>query len=96
MAKKRRYQSIQELEYQIGMNRVTGFIEKIPGFRTRIWWKQVVAFVVYIIIAVSITGVVLYRYELVVPQIKDRQGLPRDMGKAIGEGTVSCRKARKR
>ena len=82
---KRRYQSIQELEYQIGMNRVTGFIEKIPGFRTRIWWKQVVAFVVYIIIAVSITGVVLYRYELVVPQIKDRQGLPRDMGKAIGE-----------
>ncbi|SDF11350.1 serine/threonine-protein kinase [Sporomusa acidovorans] len=82
---KRRYGSVRELECQLGMNRVTGFIEKIPGFRTRIWWKQVAASVVYMIVAISITGAVLYRYEMVVPQIKDRQGLTRDMGKAIGE-----------
>ncbi|BBB90708.1 hypothetical protein [Methylomusa anaerophila] len=55
------------------MNRVTGFIEKIPGFRTGIWWKQVAASAVYIIIAVSITGAVLYRAENKQPPVDKKE-----------------------
>ncbi len=85
---KRRYGSVQELECQLGMNRVAGFIKKLPGFHTGIWWKQVAASIVYIIIAVSMTGAVLYRYEFskaVEQKIEDRQGLPGSMDKVAKE-----------
>lgn len=85
----RRYRSVQELERQLGINGITGFIEKIPGFRTGLWRKKAVTPVVYIIIAVSMTGAVLYRYEIpkaIEPKIKDRQELSGAMDKVTAEG----------
>lgn len=49
---KRRYQSIEELERQLGMREVTGLIGCIPGFRTGVWWKKGIALVVHMIMAV--------------------------------------------
>ena len=85
---KRRYRSVQELERQLGINGVTGFIEKIPGFRTRIWKRKAVASVICIIIVVAITGAVLYKYEFpkaVERKIEDRQDLLEAIDKVVKE-----------
>jgi eukaryotic-like serine/threonine-protein kinase len=61
---KRRYQNVQELECQLGMYEVTGFIGYIPGFRTGVWWKREIALGVYIIIAVLMTIAFLSQWNL--------------------------------
>jgi hypothetical protein len=61
---KRRYQSVQELEHQLGMHEVTGLIGHIPGFRTGIWWKKEIALGVYIIMAVLMTIVFCYTWDV--------------------------------
>lgn len=61
---KKRYQSVQELERHLGMHVVTGAIGYIPGFRTGIWWKKEIALGVYIIMAVLMTIVCCYTWDV--------------------------------
>ncbi|TWH48286.1 serine/threonine-protein kinase [Sporomusa sp. KB1] len=61
---KKRYQSVQELERQLGVHEVTGLIEHIPGFRTGTWWKKEIALGAYIIIAVFMTASVCSEWNL--------------------------------
>ena len=93
---KRRYGSVRELECQLGMNQIMWFM-KLPGFRTGIWWEKVAASVVYIIIAVSMMGAILYRYEFykaVEQKIEDRQGLLGAIDKVVnGEHSVGDKQA---
>ena len=46
----RRYRNIKELERQIGARGIT---RHIPGFRTGVWWKKVIASVVYFVVVLS-------------------------------------------
>lgn len=48
----RRYRSIKELERQLGLRGIRMLIGVIPGFRTGVWWKKLIATISYIVAAV--------------------------------------------
>jgi hypothetical protein len=55
---KRRYRSVRELEYQLGLRGIMRVIRTVPGFRTGVWWKKFVASVVCIATAIGAVSTV--------------------------------------